>query len=227
MIFMDMQMPVMDGLTATRHIRRLEQGLPTELPGDLAAQSKLLRERLAGGQLHIIAVTANALQEDRQQCLDAGMNEYLSKPYKKNSMLRVLQRFDQGAADGAVAAEQLEIPATQAQAKEEAAAVAREVVKQHIIKQFELEQNDAEEVLAAYADSLKDTLGRLRQCLADGQGDEGGRQAHALKGGLLNLGLEPQANIALALEKELPKQITERHRLMIEQLTAALKELMA
>jgi PAS domain S-box-containing protein len=226
MIFMDMQMPVMDGLTATRHIRMLEQGLPTELPSDLATQSKLLRERLAGGQLHIIAVTANALQEDRQQCLEAGMDEYLSKPYKKNSMLRVLQRFDQHPAAEDFAEKQPEAQA-QAQDAPQLEAVARESVKAHLIRQFELEGNDAEEVLAAYADSLKDNLGRLRQCLADGQGAEGGRQAHALKGGLLNLGLEEQAKIALALEKELPKQIEERHRLMIEQLATALKELMA
>jgi PAS domain S-box-containing protein len=223
LIFMDMQMPVMDGLTATRHIRRLEQGLATDLPGDLAALAGRLREHLAQSRLHIIAVTANALQEDRQQCLDAGMDEYLSKPYKKNSMLRVLQRFDQGAA-----AVPPETPAEpQAQEQDEMTAVARASVKQHIIKQFELEQADAEEVLAAYADSLKDNLGRLRQRIADGQGTEGGREAHALKGGLLNLGLEQLAKTALALEKELPAQIEERHMRMTEQLTAALKELMA
>uniref|UniRef100_UPI004056DB4C PAS domain S-box protein n=1 Tax=Candidatus Electronema sp. TaxID=2698783 RepID=UPI004056DB4C len=227
LIFMDMQMPVMDGLTATRHIRLLEQGLSTELPGDLATQAKLLRERLAGGHLHIIAVTANALQEDRQQCLDVGMDEYLSKPYKKNSMLRVLQRFEQCQCADAECAQKMATERPQAQDAVQIAAVERGAVKQHLVKQFELEPSDAEEVLAAYADSLKDNLGRLRQSLADSEGAEGGRQAHALKGGLLNLGLEEQANIALALEKELPKQIEERHLRMIEQLTAALKELMA
>ncbi|WP_417910197.1 PAS domain S-box protein [Candidatus Electronema sp. PJ] len=223
LIFMDMQMPVMDGLTATRHIRKIEQGLPTDLPPELAEITERLRERLLGGHLHIIAVTANALQEDRQQCLDAGMDEYLSKPYKKISMLRVLQQFDQGSP--APLGEQPEAPVIQPQ--EEMAVVSLTAVKQHIMKQFELEQADAEEVLAAYADSLKENLDNLHQLLEKGQGTEAGRQAHALKGSLLNLGQESLAEIALALEKELPKQIEAKHQEMVIQLAHALKELTA
>ena len=58
-VLMDMRMPVMDGLTATRAIRAL--------PGDLGATP-------------VIGVTANAFVEDRQRCLDAGMDGYISKP---------------------------------------------------------------------------------------------------------------------------------------------------
>ncbi|MCW5205597.1 PAS domain S-box protein [Desulfobulbus sp. F5] len=223
LVFMDMQMPVMDGLTATRHIRHIEQGQPADLPKDLAEIGERLRDQLADGHLYIIAVTANALQEDRQQCLDAGMDEYLSKPYKKISMLRVLQTFDRCELEPQ-AHQTKSVPA---QAKEETAAVSRTAVKQHIIKQFELEQDDAEEVLAAYADSLKENLRNLRQCLADEQGVEAGRQAHAIKGGLLNLGLEQLAQTALVLEKELPKNIESRHREMVNHLVVALDEFMA
>ncbi len=226
LIFMDMQMPVMDGLTATRHIRSLEQGQPPALPPDLAGIAEDLRAQLAGGHIYIIAVTANALREDRQQCLDAGMDEYLSKPYKKVALLKALQVFDRNGADAPK--EQAPPPEPDSQPPQEhPAAVSLAAVRRHIMKQFELEQADAEEVLAAYAGSLRENIGRLQECIAAGQGAEGGRQAHALKGGLLNLGLEELAKTALTLEKELPARIEARHHEMTAQLAAVLRELMA
>uniref|UniRef100_UPI0040561A89 PAS domain S-box protein n=1 Tax=Candidatus Electronema sp. TaxID=2698783 RepID=UPI0040561A89 len=224
LIFMDMQMPVMDGLTATRHIRSIEQGQDPALPPDLAGIAADLKAQLAGRHIYIIAVTANALREDRQQCLDAGMDEYLSKPYKKIALLKVLQTFDR--SDAAPPEEPPQKTDTQRQ-EEKPAAVSLAAVRQHIMKQFELEQADADEVLAAYAGSLRENIGKLQECLNAGHGAEGGRQAHALKGGLLNLGLEELAKTALALEKEMPKQIEARHREMAGQLAAALRELMA
>lgn len=66
----DMQMPVMDGLTATRKIRKLPKGR----------------------DLRIIGLTANAFQSDRDACLEAGMNEFLSKPFKKAILLEAICR---------------------------------------------------------------------------------------------------------------------------------------
>jgi PAS domain S-box-containing protein len=70
LIFMDMQMPEMDGLTATREIR---QNAPI--------------------QPQIVAITANVLAEAYQTCLDAGMNDYISKPIKINEIIRILSQF--------------------------------------------------------------------------------------------------------------------------------------
>jgi signal transduction histidine kinase/ActR/RegA family two-component response regulator len=70
-IFMDCRLPVMDGYEATRHIR--------QLPG---------LEKVP-----IIALTANALQGDRDACLQAGMNDYLAKPFKRTDLQQVLQRW--------------------------------------------------------------------------------------------------------------------------------------
>lgn len=70
LIFMDVQMPGMDGLQATKFIRK---GI-TQQP-------------------IVIALTANAMPEDKEECLDAGMNDYLSKPFKPDDLLKVLQKW--------------------------------------------------------------------------------------------------------------------------------------
>jgi signal transduction histidine kinase/ActR/RegA family two-component response regulator len=73
-ILMDVQMPEMDGLEASRQIRDMEQ-----------------ERNLA--PIKIIAVTANAMSEDRDRCLAAGMNDYLCKPVKIDELRKMLQRW--------------------------------------------------------------------------------------------------------------------------------------
>ncbi|HEV3333810.1 MAG TPA: ATP-binding protein [Bryobacteraceae bacterium] len=71
LVLMDCQMPEMDGFAATRAIRELDQGR----------------------QLPIVAMTANAMAEDRQRCIDSGMNDYLSKPVSKERLHELLESF--------------------------------------------------------------------------------------------------------------------------------------
>ncbi len=91
-IFLDIQMPKMDGLTAARYIRDCEQGM---LPKDPNLQDLLqqLRERLHGARTPIIALTAHAMHEDRQRCLAAGMDDYLTKPFQPDQIEAVLARY--------------------------------------------------------------------------------------------------------------------------------------
>jgi len=81
-VFMDVNMPVMDGYMATKAIRKLE----TRTPGGPTSSSPFHR-------IPIIAMTANALDGDREKCLDAGMDGYLAKPMSVKSMSEFLARW--------------------------------------------------------------------------------------------------------------------------------------
>ena len=72
LVLMDIQMPEMDGYEATRAIRNPDTGILTS-------------------DIPIIALTANALEGDRQRCLDAGMNHYISKPIKRDELLEAIR----------------------------------------------------------------------------------------------------------------------------------------
>lgn len=75
LIFMDVQMPVMDGYEATRQIRKFE------------------KEQNIEKAIHIIAMTANAMKGDRESCLAAGMNDYISKPFKADELKNTLEKL--------------------------------------------------------------------------------------------------------------------------------------
>lgn len=89
-VLMDVQMPVMDGLAATRELR----GEP----------------RFAA--LPIIAMTANAMAEDRDRCLSAGMNDYIAKPIDPDAMFAVLRRYYSGGPESAAPPEAESKPST-------------------------------------------------------------------------------------------------------------------
>ncbi|MFN8588885.1 MAG: response regulator [Candidatus Eisenbacteria bacterium] len=77
-VFMDCQMPEMDGFEATAEIRRIEA--------------------TSGGRTPVVAMTANAMEGDRQRCLDAGMDDFVSKPIREDRVREALERWTEGLA---------------------------------------------------------------------------------------------------------------------------------
>ena len=72
LVFMDVQMPVLDGMAATREIRE--------------------NEKATGAHLPIIAMTAHAMMGDREKCIDCGMDDYISKPIRRAALAEVISR---------------------------------------------------------------------------------------------------------------------------------------
>jgi signal transduction histidine kinase/DNA-binding response OmpR family regulator len=167
-VLMDVQMPEMDGLAATRSIR----------------------ERRPDGRPWIIAMTAHAMQDDREECLRAGMNDYVSKPVRPEALRRALERAPvAGAADTETA------PATDgrsaAAAVEEALADLAGLGGPEIV----------DELIGIYLEHTPPQLGALRDAVARGDAGVIRSRAHSLKGASANLGLKPLAECCCALEQ--------------------------
>jgi signal transduction histidine kinase/CheY-like chemotaxis protein/HPt (histidine-containing phosphotransfer) domain-containing protein len=156
-VLMDCQMPDLDGLEATRTIRRTE-----------AAERR--------PRLPIIALTANASNSDRQQCLDAGMDEYCSKPVDAQKLLTILSLFLK--KDGLPP---ISIDALLEQCSHNAAVISR------VIDKFEQQ--------------ARHDIEQLQTCVAAGDGPQAASLAHALKGAASIVGASPVATAAAALEQ--------------------------
>jgi two-component system, sensor histidine kinase and response regulator len=182
-VLMDCQMPVMDGFAATAAIRREE------------------REAGRGRVLPIIAITANALQGDREACLAAGMDDYLSKPFSQQELAAVIGRWM--ALPLAATVHHDDAPPRLP--RESVEVIQRDVINRVAldkIRALSRERGDAlvQKVIAAYVDDTPQQLRTLRSAI-DGL-DTGNvrRIAHTLKSASANVGAEALATLCKAME---------------------------
>ncbi len=198
-VLMDVQMPEMDGVTATRVIRAVEEGEKpkTLLTGELLAK---LNQRLGGGHVPIIALTAHAMDSDRTRCLDAGMDEYLTKPFRPEQVVEVLQKFGnkETTTDSLSASDESVSPAADESGMEEDLGSR---VRNHLSTTYRLQPEQVDQLLVTSARSLSEHLDKALAAL-DAEDSELLREAaHGLKGNLLNLGLSEHAQTAAMIEQ--------------------------
>jgi two-component system sensor histidine kinase/response regulator len=214
-VLMDMQMPVMDGVTASR----------------------LLRETHSAQTLPIVAMTANAMKADRDRCLDAGMNGFVTKPINPEELWQALLHWIQIRPGLGVQA--APVHATQTG---KAADASVDGLMQALTAVPDLDVNlgllRTNSNPAFYVSLLKkfvagqaDAVQHIRQCMQDGDPATAERIAHTLKGVAGNLGATTLQASAEALETSLrtdaPESQTraaaERVSEQLDQLVAALR----
>ncbi|MCX8085783.1 MAG: PAS domain S-box protein [Rhodocyclaceae bacterium] len=189
LILMDCQMPVMDGFAATAAIRR--------------------REAESGRHVPIIAMTANAMEGDRERCLAAGMDDYLSKPFKPEALAATLARW---LAPSAAPAATKTTAATTAPLRFD---------RKHLTDFLGDDEAMIRELLAIYRDSTAALLDKLANALTQRDRSRIKALAHEAKGSSGNLGMVEMAQIAQTLEREAPTADFARLQELAAQLAAA------
>ena len=157
LILMDVQMPEMDGFEATGAIRR--------------------REKEKGGHMPVVAMTAHAMKGDRERCLEAGMDDYLSKPIQPKELIEVIERQLKGTRPA-----EMEMPPSE-QAEE------AEVFDQKILlERLDGDEEIFKEIIVTFLEDAPNQVEKLKKALQEGDANRVERQAHLLKGAALNIG---------------------------------------
>lgn len=171
LIFMDIQMPGMDGFEATQQIRSIE-GSERRTP--------------------VVAMTAHAMPEDRQRCLDAGMDDYLSKPLDARKVFEVIERWT-GAAGVYIPQEG---PGDVALPPDPDAVFD----PQNALSRFGYDRDFFHNLMEDFFSSLPLKLDTMRQALQEQRLDALSYQAHNLKGVAANFGAMRLSNLAHRLD---------------------------
>ncbi len=162
LILMDVQMPEMDGFEATGRIREMEKA--------------------AGRHTRIVAMTAHAMAGDRERCLAAGMDDYVSKPLRKEDLLRVL--------DGAGV-----------QANKDAGNGAHPYDREQLLGQCDGDEELMRELVAIFHDNTPPIVHAIGEAVEKCDGPALAAQAHKLMSSLGAFGAGTAQTLALRLEK--------------------------
>lgn len=180
LVLMDVQMPELDGMAATRLIREREQGTDRHVP--------------------IIAVTAYALQGDRERCLAAGMDGYLSKPLRGEALHRAITEVVFPTAGLPLAPVPVQEPVAAGVAAAVAPAARAVLDREALLNRVSGEHKRLRKLIDLFAQERPKMWTALKEALARGDATALQRAAHTLKGALANLGAMVAAQTARRLE---------------------------
>jgi PAS domain S-box-containing protein len=179
LVLMDVQMPEMDGLEATRQIRDLKSAIPNH-------------------RIPVIAMTAHAMQGDREHCLEAGMNDYVTKPVSPRALAEALDKWlpkEEKTAGSKLKTDeqssQVSSPKPQLTVFDKAGMMARLMDDEDLARM----------VAEGFLEDIPRQITALKGYLETGDASGTERQAHSIKGASANVGGERLREAASQMEK--------------------------
>lgn len=217
LVLMDIQMPVMDGYEATREIRKLEtvrmQIEPADLTADQEQRMSIVTEMQAKIQrIPIIAMTAHAVEGYREECLKAGMDDYITKPLKRKNFLNIVEkwtssvtRFDAETSHCGANTSKNKIMLVEREISQHAKShqFEKEIPMDFdgALKEFEGDKIVLTEVLKGFMENVSRQIKILRRAIMRQDPERVRMEAHSIKGGAANLRADRLSQIAFELEK--------------------------
>jgi len=191
LILMDIQMPVLDGYQATKAIREIELELAA-IENENAPQTM--------HRVPIIAMTAHAMREYKKLCLEAGMDDFLSKPLTRKELLAMTAKWlnvkSKSATINPISDTGQDVP------RKAILMTGKPIDLERAINEFEGDQELLTEVIAGFTQKVIEQIGTLREALSCGDAETVRREAHAIKGGAASLTAEELSKVAFELENK-------------------------
>lgn len=196
-VLMDVQMPVMDGYEATARIRSLPQY----------------------GRLPIIAMTAHALTKDRERCLAAGMNDYVTKPFIPAALFTVLAKWAPQPSIGTPSTNMQESLNPTTRQPQALSGISVEVGMKYCFGRSDI----YEKMLRMFLDTRRGTSEEIRVALQSGDMKAAALLAHAIKSNAGTIGAQELSKAALALEAAIDGGENKRWAPLLREYDAALQ----
>jgi two-component system sensor histidine kinase/response regulator len=194
LILMDVQMPELDGFETTMAIRR--------------------KEKETGQHIPIIAMTAHAMKGDRERCMEAGMDDYISKPVQPKEVIAAIER------------QLRETPAATSEGPRVKILKGKEVFdKKSLLSRLGGDEQIFKEIVEAFLEDAPLQMEKLKRALEEGNSGEMERQAHLLKGAAMNMGGKEMQTVAWKMEVAAKDGDLSRVRSLAEELVSAFERL--
>ncbi len=197
-ILMDIQMPIMDGYTATRRIRKLECGMRKCNQKDSDSNLTFPIPNSEFKKVPIIALTGNDLKAVREKSLGLGMNDCIGKPLFRDQLIALIQRWTATEPDHRA------VKTAHKEGHQPAAKIS--IVKQPIdlekaLSEFMGDKQVLDSLLIEFTDRVRSQIKAIQQAFLSLEFKEIAQEAHSIKGGAANLTANKVAGVASALEK--------------------------